>query len=189
MQFIRDLIQGPLPKNGENLTVETTLSPTGWNPLSIPFDLSQHLLYCIRNALAHTNANKDNIMYWRKTSNSKFTTSSAYKSIIGVETNQPSNYTWTWKMPTPNKIKTFMWLLCYGKLPTKHCLHRLGVATNSNCPLCDHSTKNINHIFLCCPNASSAWNNILVHNPNPHHFNWSYSTLNQAIMEWKQAKK
>lgn len=46
--------------------------------------------------------------------------------------------------------------------------------TNSNCPLCDHPTENLDHIFLKCPNLN--------HSSNPHQFNWEYSTLSHAIM-------
>ncbi|KAF3631910.1 hypothetical protein FXO38_26413 [Capsicum annuum] len=108
MQPLRDLIQGLLPENGENITVDTLLSFAGWTISSIPFDLPQHLLQCIGDTLAHTNLSKDDIMYWNKTPNGKFTTSSVYKSVAEVEPNSPFHFPWIWKLHAPNKIQTFM---------------------------------------------------------------------------------
>lgn len=56
-------IHGPLPENGDNVIVDSSLFPTGWNLSSIPFELSQHLIHCIKDALAHANANKEDTMY------------------------------------------------------------------------------------------------------------------------------
>lgn len=84
---LSDLIQGLLPENEENLTVDILLTPTGWTLSSIPFNLPQHLLQCIGDALAHTNPSKGDIMYWNRTPNGKFTTSSVYKSIADAGTN------------------------------------------------------------------------------------------------------
>lgn len=81
-----------------------------------------------------------------------------------------------------------MWLLYHDRLSTKHYLHRLGVTTNSNYPLRDHPTENLNHIFLQCPNATTSWDNILHHSSNPHQFSWVYSTLIQFTMAWKKVK-
>lgn len=154
---LRELIEGPLPHNGDNITVGTLLTDGGWNLSSISFELPPAILQYMEDTLAHSNPTKEDIMYWSTTPNGRFTTNSVYTSIAEKGNAQPPfDFPWIWKLPAPNKIKTFILLLAHGRLQTKYYLHRLGITNNSSCSLCRHSCEDIDHIFLTCTNASTA---------------------------------
>ncbi|KAL0400959.1 UNVERIFIED_CONTAM: putative mitochondrial protein [Sesamum latifolium] len=55
------------------------------------------------------------------------------------------------------RIKTFMWRLCMGALPTLENLGRRKLGIVTLCPICDSQVETVTHIFLQCPFARQIW--------------------------------
>lgn len=60
---------------------------------------------------------------------------------------------WTtlWKARCPPKIRFFLCLSMWHRLPTASLLASRQVIPNNNCPFCPNSQEDITHIFLNCP--------------------------------------
>lgn len=54
---------------------------------------------------------------WVNSGNGMFTSSAAY-DLINRDTTDTSGWKWIWKIKTPAKFKTFLWLICHNRLPT-----------------------------------------------------------------------
>lgn len=79
--------------------------------------------------------------------------------------NSPSNSTfkWIWRLPTPPRIKHFIWFLSHHRLPTASYLHKLNITTTPICGICNRANENIEHLLLHCPNAQIVWHNLGLH--------------------------
>lgn len=57
------------------------------------------------------------------------------------------------------KIKTFLWLFLWGRLPVRDKISRLNLinAQANRCPMCDEAWEDIGHLFIHYKNISPLW--------------------------------
>jgi hypothetical protein len=93
--------------------------------------------------------------------NSGFSTSKAYKLLIGERNTHPT-FHWIWNSKCQMKHKVFFWLLLRDRLSTKDLLRRKNQELDSyTCDLCIlQKTENVAHLFLRCNFAKACWNAI-----------------------------
>lgn len=64
-----------------------------------------------------------------------------------------------WRVLTPLKVKTFLWLLLKHRLPLRERLHRFQmISTQENtCLFCGISEETLSHLFLHCSQVFPLW--------------------------------
>ncbi|KAL0458446.1 UNVERIFIED_CONTAM: hypothetical protein Slati_0471800 [Sesamum latifolium] len=99
----------------------------------------------------------------------RFTVQSAYRhaknmsarmvasSSVSSSTGQDALWPTIWGSKIPPRVKTFMWRLCMGALPTLENLGRRKLGIVTLCPICDSQVETVTHIFLQCPFARQIW--------------------------------
>lgn len=100
----------------------------------------------------------DNKDVWRFTWGPNFSSSQAYKQLVGHQ--QVHNvYEWLWSCLCQPKYKVFFWLLIKDTLSTRNILKRKNMHLESyNCVLCLLNTEETcQHLFLLCPFAKQCW--------------------------------
>jgi hypothetical protein len=88
----------------------------------------------------------------------KFSTTDAYKCLIGVQ-HEPKFFTWIWKSSCQPKHKFFFWLLLHDRLNTRNLLRRKNCHLPSfNCATLQcNQEETLAHIFWSCPFAQQCW--------------------------------
>ena len=105
---------------------------------------------------------------WTGTSNGIFTVRSAYKlalecsdTFCGASSSDGSQLSCFWKklwrLPTPHKVRHFLWRACRDILPTKSNLKRRKVLTEDLCEACSLESETSGHLFWSCPRAKTVW--------------------------------
>ena len=119
--------------------------------------------------------------YWHLNLNGRFSTRSAYKYFESANWDDTDRQWLTlWKLPMPQRVKTFAWLLLKGKLLTNAERLRRKISTSDQCSLCANGTEDLDHALKLCPLASRVWKEILP----PATFHDFMST---SLRNWMQA--
>jgi hypothetical protein len=64
-----------------------------------------------------------------------------------------------WKSKLPMRIKTFMWLVCQGRIQSGKMLKRMNWKGDASCVVCGR-IESADHIFFGCVAARFAWNRL-----------------------------
>ena len=62
-----------------------------------------------------------------------------------------------WRLPTPHKVRHFLWRACRDILPTKSNLKRRKVLTEDLCDACLLDSETSGHLFWSCSRTKTAW--------------------------------
>lgn len=157
---------------------------------SLFFELPQQLQGVSIITLLPHNSTKEDKPIWGLTSNRLFSTGSMYNILRdqGNRHHTQRNFTMAWRANTPNKIKTFLWLMPYNRLPTNAYLSHISFFIPPHCHLCHDQEETIDHIFFQCLNATLFWDKLV----QQSHFkpNQIRSTIKAANWEneWQQLK-
>ncbi|KAL4319420.1 hypothetical protein GQ457_18G011800 [Hibiscus cannabinus] len=95
---------------------------------------------------------------WRWEDNRKFTTRLAYGALSeeGV-TNGVLYWRQLWKMPVPQRIRMFFWLVFHGRLLTNEERVRHHLYDSERCSICNNGTESIEHAIRLCSKARRVW--------------------------------
>jgi hypothetical protein len=93
--------------------------------------------------------------------NAIFTTSKAYKALVGSRPVHPA-FLWIWRSRCQMKHKVFFWLLLKDRLSTRDILQRKQRALDSfTCDLCIRQRlETVAHLFFRCSFAKACWSSI-----------------------------
>lgn len=123
---LRHILNGPLNKGEENLVLANLWDGCEWDWSKISFTINNDIIDKASNIRPNPDLGIDK-PYWSINSKGIFTT----KSVHSINNHIPSNAfssSWVWKINTFNKIKFFLWLCSYNRLPTKEYLHHIDIA-------------------------------------------------------------
>lgn len=81
-----------------------------------------------------------------------------------------------WKLKTPNRIKTFIWLVRHGKILTNNCRRSRGLTDDDRCWNCPNEVEDIDHVLRKCPRAMEIWATVL-----SNHY---VAYLSRPLLEW-----
>lgn len=76
------------------------------------------------------------------------------------------NFDKIWKLKVLPRVRSFLWMLAIGRIPTKEFLIRRGVQIQQltkGCPWCDRELERSDHLFFKCKFVEGFWHKI---------FNW-----------------
>ena len=110
---MHSLIQGPLTRGEENITVRQYLdNEIGGRAYNISFELPSQLLDVIKATLLSIDQNAEDVLHWAYSKNGFFSLKSTYLLVRGLN---PLNQVidsigWVWKVEAPPKVHFFLWL-------------------------------------------------------------------------------
>lgn len=100
-------------------------------------------------------------MAWNKIGSGLFTTKTVYTLIRSLNHRQDHNsgkdFNWVWGQKLPNKIKYFLWLVTYGRLPTTQYLNSRDMNLNPICFFCNKEEETVEHQLIRCDNDNQCW--------------------------------
>ena len=146
---VRSLIQGPLSREEEQLTVQQSFEPNGeWNPRKISFELLHQISNTIRATSLSYNLNAKDSLIWAFSKDGLFSHKSAYLLAKGLNPLNPNTLSldWFWKIETLPRIQFFIWLCFHNSVPTGEVLGSRGLSLNPICFLCLHNNESIDHL-------------------------------------------
>ncbi|CAL1398877.1 unnamed protein product [Linum trigynum] len=100
---------------------------------------------------------KDRI-FWTGSSNVRFSTKSAYL-LANPPHHDPRHLMWKkiWRLPVPERVRCFAWLVCLGKIATNQLRFSRKCAPSSSCYPCEDAAETICHVLRDCPPAVFFW--------------------------------
>lgn len=88
--------------------------------------------------------------------------SSTYEiATIGSVGNPDNILKSNWKIKTPSKVRTFVWLVMRGRIMCNVERHRRGFTMDTGCMKCPYFSEDANHVFRSCKDVNSIWSSLL----------------------------
>ncbi|KAK5831685.1 hypothetical protein PVK06_015483 [Gossypium arboreum] len=99
---------------------------------------------------------------WSRTTSGVFSVKSAY-FLLKDEFWNPKEATWSmlWKIPGPQRVKHFIWLILKQRLLTNSERVMRGIAQDATCHLCSYIKEYTLHVLRDCSFAREIWHNII----------------------------
>ncbi|GAA0172944.1 hypothetical protein LIER_41427 [Lithospermum erythrorhizon] len=154
---------GPFSLGDLHANVSSIITSRSWDldklNYPLPDDVTNRIL-CI--PLSKYNPKQDFIVW--TSSNGNFSCESAYDRITLIVPREP-DLEWVRKLKILLRIKTFIWLLCLNKLPTRSSLYSKHLIFDALCNSCfEEETER--HIIWECPHSKLFWKELgITHKP------------------------
>lgn len=98
---------------------------------------------------------------WAFTHDGAFSVASAYEVMRGpLMPQQHGNWDVIWKLPVPERVRSFLWLVQHGRLITNQRKNRLGLG-DPYCDRCGTITETVLHALRDCPHAKFVWTHLV----------------------------
>lgn len=146
---LRSLIHGPLMQGEQNLTLRDVGVNGSWDLSHLSFPLPDFISFRILDLPVPTQAcdHHDHPLS-SFVLDDKFSMTSAYVALT-LPRKSSVDLEWLWKGTLTPKLKIFLWLVWWDRLPTKHLLNQRKIASSNLCPLCqDHVESSIHIVRL-----------------------------------------
>ena len=158
---LRLIIHGPFSKGEEVFKIKDIVSKLGWDWRKIFFILPNDIVKEIR-AMPHACvASEEDGIIWAVTLNGQFSLNSAYLlKTQNLDSFQPFNGSWIWKIKTLPRIQTFIWMCFHNSIATRVCIASRGMQVNLTCLICHQAPESIIHVLRDCYLATSCWQNL-----------------------------
>ncbi|KAL4335605.1 hypothetical protein GQ457_07G017880 [Hibiscus cannabinus] len=99
---------------------------------------------------------------WRWGKSRTFTVRSAYQAIhTPSTTTNETHWSKIWRLPVPQRIRVFMWLVFRQRLLTNAERFRRHLTLSDSCPLCHSAPETIDHMLRTCPRARHGWEAVI----------------------------
>ncbi|KAK5771808.1 hypothetical protein PVK06_048052 [Gossypium arboreum] len=154
------LDKGPLKnyalRNGSfdpNTTVSEMVLPNGdWNLNLFKLWLPENIVERIISIPSPMIQAGPDCFSWLRTTSGIFSVKSAYYALK-EDSWYPQELKWKmiWKIPSPHRVKHFIWLILKQRLLTNSEKVRRGIEHGASCLSCGHSMEDTLHIFRDCP--------------------------------------
>lgn len=177
---IRSLVEGPLLRGEETLSIKDVIQHNSWNLGNISFSFPYSLRQRIKAIPLPMAATAVDHISWRSSPNGEFDLKEAYNlACASQESHLYETFmgNWVWKTITLPKIKCFLWQCIQKSIPAREVLGARGLAIPISCSLCHTKVESIIHLLRDCPLAKEFWNSF----PIPIHCNTFYGT---SLLEW-----
>jgi len=117
---LHSLIQGPLKRGEENITVRQYLdNETGGRAYNISFKLPDQLLNVIKATPLSIDQNVEDVLHWVYSKNGFFSLKSTYLLAKGLNplNRETDSIGWVWKVEASTKVHFFFWLCLHNSVP------------------------------------------------------------------------
>ncbi|CAI0402618.1 unnamed protein product [Linum tenue] len=107
-------------------------------------------------------------LFWAPAADGKFSAKSAF-SLLHQLPPDPDEKVWKaiWKLPVPERVRSFMWLTFSGRIATRKLLFERKVVDEPFCSRCPGQHESILHCLRDCPPAMFVWSRPVP--PQQHH--------------------
>lgn len=86
-----------------------------------------------------------------------FSSSATYKNLFSQVFDDAAIWKMIWRVPTPQKVHVFLWLLWHDRLLTNNERRRRHMTKDGFCPLCTASLETRIHPLRDCAFAMTVW--------------------------------
>lgn len=154
---LRSLIEGPLKNHEQSLKLSELWDHDKWNLNIISFDFPDFILYRIHElTVPPQNLGKSDHPLSSFVEDNKFSLKAAFNALTKIRKPQ-KNMSWLWNSETTPKIKFFLWLAWWDRLPTNGLLNQRNIIPCPLCPLCMQDVETSTHILRDCRVAHQVW--------------------------------
>ncbi|XP_074320432.1 uncharacterized protein LOC141657179 [Silene latifolia] len=168
---LRTLVLGPLSLSSSSAKLNSIISNGVWALDSLEFVLPDLITIAILSTPIPTTPRPD-VLSTSLAPKGKFSISDAYSSLCHPNPTPalptfPADLSWLWDIPTQPRIKVFLWLVWWNKLPHKASLFGRKILPSSSCSLCPNPSisETSLHALRDCSFASHSWS---ILNDSPH---------------------
>lgn len=178
LHSLSSIIQGPVESHTLDITMKDVYNNGSWDFSTILFQIPNIIRQSITSMAISVRDNNFDTATWNCSPDARFTTSNMYsllsKQSPKVNHNDiyQSTFSRIWKANTPNKIRTFIWLLTHKRLLTSNYLHHIGIDVPTQCYFCNNDVENLSHMFFRCSNAFRFWTSIQAKSKNKFSPTW-----------------
>lgn len=152
---ICNFVHGPLNLNDQSLLVSHIIKDNQWNLSPLSFPLPDFIEERILSMPIHFHQDHDTT-FSTFVEQGKFSIAQAYHHIIDLRSSLMDS-DWIWKLKLLPKLKFFIWLIWWDRLPQRDMLFKCRITENPFCPVC-HSNPEISlHALRDCDKASQVW--------------------------------
>ena len=118
----------------------------------IPIDIVNRILLMPTCRLDVTDT-----LAWEGSKDGNLTMKTAYLSLVPVVSMEEAKWRRIWKLESPPKIKSFLWLLSHDKIKTRHNLLRRHIVNDDSCPFGCGVPETSLHCLRDCKFAIEVW--------------------------------
>ncbi|CAL1397044.1 unnamed protein product [Linum trigynum] len=159
---LRDLAIDGIPMDLEGKKVAEMVRDDGtWKTELFEHLLPSEITQKILSTMVDTLSQEDDDIFWAAAADGKFSTKSAYNLLTqhSQHLSAHDEKTWKtiWRLPTPERVRSFMWLASSNKLATNVMRHFRRVADFPCCMRCPGVPETVLHILRDCPPALFFW--------------------------------
>ena len=150
---LRRLIEGPLNRGEEAITLKDMTGFSGWVWQGYSFSFPERLLSEIKATPITFSAMHFDRITWSSSPNRNFDMKEAYKlAILEFDKMYKGNFdgSWIWKVPTIPKIKCFLWQCHHHSILVRSTLAAKGMQVIPLCHFCEVSVETIVHVLRDC---------------------------------------
>lgn len=85
---------------------------------------------------------------------------------MGIMEDNQDSWRWVWRLPTTEKCRFLVWLICHDALPTNCLRSSRGLGSSPTCGRCHNSLETALHCLRDCTSAMRVWHILrFVHEP------------------------
>ncbi|OIT02175.1 putative ribonuclease h protein, partial [Nicotiana attenuata] len=161
---LRDYIQGPIPVGELDLKLSWAIKNGIFDLRNLSFELPPYIVSKINYTYIKQTRPTSDSYTWDSKGHNYFSVKAAYEAISEVIGNG-KNLAWLWKINSQNKLKYFLWIIFWDRLPTKHMLTKRGICHEDTCNICNRETEDIDHIFFRCNYSRQIWEQTNIKHP------------------------
>lgn len=145
-------------------------------------DIPDQLKVLIKGENFNLNQGVNDLLIWGDNANGIYTTSSGFKWLLKQRTNlaRGPSWNWIWRLPAPENIKFFFWLVFHNSVPTLSVLHHRGISPTAICRICQREDETLLHCIRDCPGVKRIWNRLGFIDGNFHHQSDAHIWLKQG---------
>ncbi|XP_039123366.1 uncharacterized protein LOC120259982 [Dioscorea cayenensis subsp. rotundata] len=104
--------------------------------------------------------NTHNHWVWGPISLRTSVAATVYDCLVSSDPSPWPGWNYIWKLCVLPRIKTFIWKLAHGKLPTSDYLYSLNIGPPTQCHFCGLVSESASHIIWNCYKIVPCWNSL-----------------------------
>ncbi|KAL0007753.1 hypothetical protein SO802_009255 [Lithocarpus litseifolius] len=154
---LKNMIQGPLTWEANQLEIRDFLVDTSWDWSKIPFGLPLEIKQVIQATPISLIGRGKDVLAWSESPQGKFDLKSAYKFAKGFDAKSKLESKWIWKADTLPRKKSFLWQCAHNSIRVKAYFARRGVVEEVNCPICQEEVDTVLHALRDYSRVRLVW--------------------------------
>lgn len=121
--------------------------------------MSDHVVEHFNKILPQLLPSEEDIWCWDHGGTGKYTVRAGYAWLRDHKQThtQGTNWKWLWKLPVPEKIHLFVWLVMHQALPVNSNRYRCHLASTESCSRCSSEREDCLHCLRDCPHSRELW--------------------------------